>query len=82
MIRLLTNSAAMSLPVRESPARPADAYVGGAGTAGARSVEAGLGALGTTHERGFELLAASRWTVLRLTFMPMSASASRIASHV
>jgi hypothetical protein len=45
-------------------------------------VEAGFGAFGTTHERRFEFLAASRWTVLRLTFIPMSASASRIASHV
>ena len=81
MIRLLMNSAAMSLPVRESPAGSA-AYVGGAGTAGARSVGAGLGAFGTTDERRFEFLAASRWTVLRLTFIPMSASASRIASHV
>jgi len=82
VIRLLTNSAAMSLPVRESPAGPADVYAGGAGIAGARSVEAGFGAIGTTHERRFEFLAASRWTVLRLTFIPMSASASRIASHV
>ena len=77
MIRLATKAAAISLPVRGSPASPADARVEEG--RGAAAVHDAAVAVDANADGAFERLAASRCTVLRLTTTPMSASALRIA---
>ena len=78
---LLTKAAAISLPVRGSPARLEGPEGGGedavGGAAAAGRFTSGISAC----DRRFDL-AASRCTVLRQTSTPMSSNATRIASHV